>query len=376
MARGCERMDEVFKWSPAFMTELPEVDAQHQGLVRLINRLGVLHTGGEEVSQRQIDAARAELLDYGQTHFRDEERMFIAAGIDPRHAYFHHQEHQSFIDEVQALMTAESGRCGNSVRRELDYLVNWLAYHILGVDQAMARQLRLIKGGLSGEQAFEIDIEHRERMSATEPLLAALNRLITLVSARNRELAELNRTLEQRVSERTAELARVNARLQVLTYEDELTGLPNRRHAVSALEALWLEAKRDRTALSVLMLDADRFKGVNDRFGHATGDEVLRALGQRLRDAVRTSDIVCRLGGDEFLVICPRSDAQGAMQVASKILASRQPHVNAAGELCWSGAVSIGVAEVQAGMNSAEDMLKAADKALYEAKAKGGDRVG
>jgi PleD family two-component response regulator len=64
------------------------------------------------------------------------------------------------------------------------------------------------------------------------------------------------------------------------------------------------------------------------------------------------------------------------MQVASKILASRQPHVNAAGELCWSGAVSIGVAEVQAGMNSAEDMLKAADKALYEAKGKGGDRVG
>ncbi len=368
-------MDEVFKWSQAFMTDLPEVDVQHRRLVTLINRLGVLHTGGEEVSQRQIDEARAELLDYGKTHFRDEESMFIAAGIDPRHADFHHQEHLGFIDEVQALATSDTGRRGSSVRRELDYLVNWLAYHILGVDQAMARQLRLIKGGLSGEQAFEIDIEHRQRMSATEPLLAALNRLITLVSARNRELAELNRTLEQRVSERTAELARVNARLQVLTYEDELTGLPNRRHAVSALEALWHEAGRDGTALSVLMLDADRFKGVNDRFGHATGDEVLRALGRRLRDAVRTSDIVCRLGGDEFLVICPRSDAVGAMQVARKILASRQPHVNAAGELCWGGAVSIGVAEVQASMNSAEDMLKAADRALYEAKAKGGDRA-
>ena len=369
-------MTDVFKWSQAFITDLPEVDAQHQRLVSLINRLGVLHTAGEAVSQRQIEAARAELLDYGKTHFRDEENMFTVAGIDPRHADFHRQEHQSFIDEVQALTMADAERCGNSVRRELDYLVNWLAYHILGVDQAMARQLRMIKDGLSGEQAFEIDIEHRKRTSATEPLLAALNRLITLVSVRNRELAELNRTLEQRVSERTAELARANARLHVLTYEDELTGLPNRRHAVSALEALWVEAKRDGTALSVLMLDADRFKGVNDRFGHATGDAVLRALGQRLRDAVRTSDIVCRLGGDEFLVICPRSDAHGAMQVARKILSSRQPHLNAAGELCWSGAVSIGVAEVQTGMNSAEDMLKAADKALYAAKGEGGDRVG
>ena len=141
-------MDEVFKWSQAFMTDLPEVDAQHRRLVTLINRLGFLHTGGAAVSQRQIDEARAELLDYGRTHFRDEENMFIAAGIDPRHADFHHQEHQSFLDEVQALTTADTERCGSSVRRELDYLVNWLAYHILGVDQAMGAPAEADQGRL------------------------------------------------------------------------------------------------------------------------------------------------------------------------------------------------------------------------------------
>ena len=369
-------MSDVFKWSSAFLTGLPEVDAQHQRLVELINRLGHLLTEGEDVSPQEILAAQADLLDYGHVHFTDEERMFVAAGVDPRHVEYHCQEHRAFIDEVKSLAFADEALPAASVRREVSYLVSWLGHHILGVDQAMARQVQLIEQGLSAEQAFQTVLEDRQRQASTEPLLAALNTLLAVVSERNRELAELNRTLEQRVSERTAELARANERLNVLTYQDELTGLPNRRHALSALEALWQEARQDGTPLSVLMLDADRFKGVNDTFGHAEGDAVLMALGRRLREAVRTSDIVCRLGGDEFLVICPRSDAEGAMLVADKILASRRPHVNGAGVECWSGSVSIGVAEVQPEMRTPEDVLKAADRALYEAKRVRGSRAG
>ena len=372
-------MSELFTWSSAFMTGLPDVDRQHRRLVDLINRLGGLLMGEGAVSQAQIDAARAELIEYSQTHFGDEEAMFIAAGIDPRHVDFHRGEHQRFIDELHAMGAAEDAKGPQreqTVRMEVGYLVNWLAHHILGVDQSMARQLRLMENGLGAPEAFEAELEQRQREASTEPLLGALNGLLAMVSERNRELAELNRTLEQRVAERTAELARANERLHVLTYHDDLTGLPNRRHAVTALEALWQEACRDGTPLSVLLLDADRFKGVNDTYGHAEGDAVLRALGQRLRDAVRTSDIVCRLGGDEFLVICPRSDRAGARQVASKIVASRRPHINALGQECWSGAVSVGVAEIEPSMLSAEDMLKAADRALYEAKRGGGDRVG
>lgn len=372
-------MSELFKWSPAFLTHLLEVDQQHRRLVDLINHLGSLLTGGQNVSRSEIEHARAELVAYSNTHFLDEEAMFTAAGIDARHADFHRAEHRSFIDELAALGSSEMSNPAEreqTVRREVGYLVNWLACHILGVDQAMARQLRMIEQGIGREAAFEADVEQRQREVSTEPLLAALNGLLATVSERNRELATLNRTLEQRVIERTTELQHANARLHILTYQDELTGLPNRRHAVTALEALWEEARRDGTPLSVLLLDADRFKGVNDTFGHAEGDAVLKALGQRLRDAVRTSDIVCRLGGDEFLVICPRSDRVGAANVAGKIVASRRPHLNAAGQECWSGAVSVGVAEVESSMSCAEDMLKAADRALYEAKRSGGDRVG
>ncbi|HHW64937.1 MAG TPA: diguanylate cyclase [Rhodocyclaceae bacterium] len=371
-------MSELFKWSPAFLTHLAEVDAQHRRLVDLINHLGSLLTEGQNVSPAEIDDARSALIAYGNTHFLDEETMFTSVGVDARHVEFHRAEHQSFIDELQGLGWTETANLAErerTVRREVSYLVNWLAYHILGVDQAMARQVRMIERGLDPREAFDADLAQRQSEVSTEPLLVALNGLLATLSERNRELAAVNRTLEQRVIERTAELERANARLHILTYEDELTGLPNRRHAVAALEALWKEARRDGTPLSVLLLDADRFKGVNDTFGHAEGDAVLKALGQRLRDSVRTSDIVCRLGGDEFLVICPRSDRAGAAHVAGKVIASRRAHINAAGQECWSGAVSVGVAEVEPDMRSAEDVLKAADRALYAAKRSGGDRV-
>ncbi|HNE73220.1 MAG TPA: GGDEF domain-containing protein, partial [Giesbergeria sp.] len=166
-----------------------------------------------------------------------------------------------------------------------------------------------------------------------------------------------------------------NRQLQMLSSQDDLTGLPNRRFAVAALNELWAEARRDGTPMSVLLLDADHFKPVNDQFGHAVGDELLRHLAQRLRNAVRSSDIVCRIGGDEFLVICPRSNLHGAVRAAQKILDSQEPFLTAQAQPCWDGSLSIGIAEVDAAMLHTEDLLKRADRALYEAKQKGGSRA-
>jgi diguanylate cyclase (GGDEF)-like protein/hemerythrin-like metal-binding protein len=374
------RVSEVFQWSPSFLTGLSDVDDQHRQLVALINELGALLASGDSVDSTQVAQALTALREYGSTHFREEEALMVQAGLDPRHTAFHQGEHRSFVEEILVMSgmatNSAAGSCPVqlSVKREVGYLVNWLAYHILGVDQAMTRQMRAIEAGTDAAEAFEADIRYREAQSSTEPLLAALNGLLGLVSARNRDLAELNRTLEQRVLERTLDLERANERLKVLSFQDDLTGLPNRRHALAALEQLWAQARIDGFPLSVLMLDADRFKRVNDQFGHAEGDAVLRALAGRLGRAVRTSDIVCRLGGDEFLVICPRSGRGGAAAVAEKILAGQQPHRNAEGETCWSGAVSIGIAEVDASMTRPEEILKAADEALYQAKRSGGAR--
>ena len=365
-------MSSLFTWNNNFITDLPSVDEQHQRLVGLINDLGEVAMSGNESGLMAFIAARDALLEYAQEHFSDEERHMRGCGIDARHLEMHHAAHQSFVSEAQLLSDVTGGISPSRMRHLLEYLVHWLAYHILGVDQSMARQVRAIREGKSPKQAFDDDTRYIQ--SGTEPLLQALSGLFQMVSARNAELRALNQELEHRVAQRTSDLECANRQLQMLSSQDDLTGLPNRRFAVAALNELWAEARRDGTALSVLMLDADQFKPVNDRFGHAVGDELLRHLAQRLRNAVRTSDIVCRLGGDEFLVICPRSSQHGAAKAAQKILDSQSPfHADAA--LCWDGALSIGVAQVQPDMQMTEDLLKAADQALYKAKQQGGRQL-
>jgi hemerythrin len=363
-------MDPLFAWKDAFLTEIDSVDRQHQRLIELINDLAATVLEPQRSGAASIGAARDALLDYTRVHFIDEETMMEAAGLHPRYVQAHKAQHQSFIDEVRALDTSGSE---DSLQAGLRYLMGWLAHHILGIDQGMARQLRAVQDGASPEQALEA--ERRNRRRTTDPLLDALSVMLHVISQRNSELRAANLELEQRVRERTAELERSNAQLQLLAVHDELTGLPNRRFALSALQELWGEAQRQQSPLAVLMIDADHFKPVNDTYGHAEGDAVLCGLANALKRAVRTSDVVCRLGGDEFLVICPRSDIEGARQVGAKLLSAVQPHRNAAGQVCWPGAISLGAAQLQVSMRQPEDLLEAADQALYRAKHAGGGRL-
>lgn len=366
-------MTTLFNWNDSFLTGLHSVDRQHQRLVELINDLGEMAMSGESIERGAFEAARDALLDYVGIHFHGEEALMRQVGLDSRHLDHHHAEHCAFAGEVSALAEIGHDVSAEHVRILVDYLVYWLAYHILGVDQSMARQMHAIEDGQSPVLAFEHDARHVQ--AGTEPLLAALSGLFQIVSERNRALRTFNRELDQRVKQRTIELEHANSQLKVLAIRDELTGLHNRRFALSAVDELWSEARRDGTPFSVLMLDADRFKPVNDHFGHAVGDALLQALASRLRDAVRTSDFVCRLGGDEFLVICPRSPLAGAMLVAEKILAAREPFSTPDGVVCWDGAISIGVAEAGDTMTCPEDLLHAADEALYVAKRQGGAQL-
>lgn len=366
-------MFSLFTWNESFLTHLLSVDEQHQRLVGLINDLGELVMSVEVIEPQAFADMRDAILDYARVHFRDEESLMEKVRIDPRHLGRHRAEHQTFINEAQALAEIGDDISPARARALVEYLIHWLAYHILGIDHSMARQMREINDGQPPALAFENDARYIQ--SGTEPLLAAMSGLFQMVSKRNRELRTLNRELEQRVKQRTTELEHANHQLELLSTQDELTGLPNRRFAVSTLKQYLVEAQRYGGPLSVLMLDADHFKGVNDRFGHAEGDALLRALATRLRDAVRRCDIVCRLGGDEFLVICPLSSLSGAAVVAKTILAAQMPFHTADGVECWDGAISIGIAEAGKTMTRPEDLLQAADEALYAAKRQGGARM-
>jgi len=150
---------------------------------------------------------------------------------------------------------------------------------------------------------------------------------------------------------------------------DALTGLLNRRGLAEQL----LELGR-RWTLAVMMADVDGFKHINDRFGHTVGDQALQQVGARLRGAVRQRDLVARWGGDEFLVVCPDIAADGAVQVAAKLLGAVCDEPVIVDGAPVPVGVSIGWALAEDGL-AAEHLVEAADAAMYRAKAAGGRRV-
>ncbi|MFA7242432.1 MAG: bacteriohemerythrin [Sulfuricellaceae bacterium] len=360
---------EAFNWTPCFVTGLVDVDDQHHHLVHVINRFGELVMRQEGASTAELETVFSELADYAQYHFAEEEAMMTAMHLDSRYVAQHRQSHVSFMDEVTQLHSSVSANNRDAAKSLLQFLTHWLAYHILGSDQCMARQIASIKSGYRPEDAYLADA--RSDDPATETLLTALNGLFQQVSERNRELVQLNRTLEARVAERTQELTDANQRLDDLANTDILTGLPNRRYALRSFAAEWDAAARDGTPLACMMIDADGFKVINDTYGHDAGDAVLRALSMQLLHSVRTDDIVSRLGGDEFLIICARTPLEGALHLAEairrEVAALRVPA--GAGE--WRGSISVGVAVRTPAMSSLEDLMKAADLGVYAAKRNG-----
>lgn len=365
-------MGNVFIWNQSFLTGLGSVDEQHQRLVDLINDVGELAMSAETISPEQFQETHRELVDYARFHFADEERQMEETGLEPAFIAAHRAAHRSFVEKAQAL-GQHAHNDQQQLHELLHYLVRWLAYHILGIDQQMARQIQAVQAGRSPTEAYREDQEFRKYQESAEPLLQAMEGLYAMVSERNRSLRELNRSLEERVNLRTGELQKANQLLRSMAIHDDLTGLPNRRAAMVALHAHFSEGS-DRDPVAVLLLDADEFKLVNDRFGHDEGDAILRDLAQRMNDSVRTSDLVCRLGGDEFLIICRDSSLDGAREVADKILKKSQPKRQQSGQVTWPGSVSIGIAEYRPGMSRPEELLKAADQALYRAKRAGGNR--
>ena len=358
----------VFQWDKNFETGLIKGDKQHRHLVKLVNEFGSL-LSQDRVSFGDREKLCNELVSYTQYHFKDEEKLMTLVGVDERHVSHHKQEHQNFLQDV-TLMYQEMILGQNDTDKILfDFLVNWLIYHILGSDMNMAKQIEAINAGSSAADSFMA--KERNVDKATGLLLKALNNLFHQVSNRNKQLNELNQTLEAKVEERTQSLSEANLQLEELALTDVLTGLSNRRHALQMLEQLWDESIRNKTSLACMMIDADGFKKVNDTYGHDAGDIVLCELAKHLRYSVRTDDIVCRLGGDEFLIICPNTNEGGAMHIANLTHAEIAAlTVRVAGGV-WQGSISVGVAVQSDSMQSPADLIRAADRGVYAAKGAG-----
>ena len=185
------------------------------------------------------------------------------------------------------------------------------------------------------------------------------------------ELMVTARNIDQRVAAEQA-LAESRRELERQSRVDALTDLPNRRQFEERLALALKRLQRHRTPIAVLCLDVDRFKSINDGYGHAVGDAVLQAFARRLCDSVRDTDLVARLGGDEFVILLEDVAPGGAETVARKVVATMAEPIDAAGNRLLAS-TSIGIACTDA-PTDAPTLLARADAALYAAKKAGRNR--
>ncbi len=180
--------------------------------------------------------------------------------------------------------------------------------------------------------------------------------------------------MAQELEDTISKLQQEKHKFEEMAYTDPLTGLSNRRFFLREASRMLELAKRYKEPLALMMLDIDNFKRINDEYGHDVGDLVLKKLAQVIKGSIRSSDVPARFGGEEFIVLLPRTDEKGAVMVAERIRNNfRNSRVQVNGKDVRT-TVSIGVALYEHG-EDLDSLIKKADKALYEAKRKGKDRV-
>ncbi|PMR72664.1 sensor domain-containing diguanylate cyclase [Billgrantia endophytica] len=173
--------------------------------------------------------------------------------------------------------------------------------------------------------------------------------------------------LERRVVERTAELLAANRQLTHLATHDDLTGAYNRRHMMTLADTELKRAQRYGQPLSLMMLDVDNFKTINDGVGHIAGDQALRDVAGTIMATVRDCDLVGRYGGDEFILLMPETTATGAWEMAERLRATLK-HATPT-------TVSIGIATLASGSQTLEELIACADSLLLQAKRNGRNRI-
>ena len=185
--------------------------------------------------------------------------------------------------------------------------------------------------------------------------------------------------LRRQVEQKTEQIRKTNEILQELSEQDGLTGIANRRRFDMKLNAEWSRARRSGSPLSLLLIDIDAFKALNDEYGHLRGDECLVTVARTMNSmALRSVDLVARYGGEEFAVILPGTDLPGAMEVGERLRATIQalgvPHNGSRfGQVLT---ISVGVATTEPGSRTAcSGLVELADRALYRSKTRGRNRV-
>ena len=237
----------------------------------------------------------------------------------------------------------------------------WLAARRLSVDlYALADAASGVEAGRPGSDIPAMQ-SSREVQQLSQSLGSMTHRLLAAREA-----------MEEKVRLRTLELEAANRALDLQARTDALTGLLNRRGFETQMAFAVALARRSSRPLSLITVDVDHFKRVNDTYGHEAGDEVLRRLARTLESRLRGSDVVARLGGEEFAVLLPDTDLNGAQSIAQALVTAMAEQQD---PVVGTITVSAGVATMRGAEDNGAAMLRRGDAALYEAKGQGRNRV-
>ena len=205
-------------------------------------------------------------------------------------------------------------------------------------------------------------------------LANSFNNMLSLIQKQMKQLNEHQKYLEEQVQKRTQELENAKNQLEIISKTDELTGLPNRRDLREKIQQEAHRATRMNRNFCFIFIDIDKFKNINDTYGHQCGDEVLKTVASTIRQLLRKYDFVARWGGEEFLAVLPETEIQGAKIVAERFRQSIESlHIKYT-DIEIPVTVTLGVSQFD-GELGIDKSIQLADEALYDGKMNGRNQV-
>ena len=246
----------------------------------------------------------------------------------------------------------------------------WM-FFILGVplNRIIKHINQITKGDIDVQ---EIDVGHRK--DELGELGVAFNSMHGTIKRQIKELNAHRDLLEQEVQERTRDLERAYQKLEAISKTDELTGLPNRRDMNETVGNEVERARRTQKPFCFIFMDIDHFKKINDTYGHACGDVVLKSVAQTIRGLLRKYDVFARYGGEEFLTLLPETDLAGATIVAERFRKKIEAMSVQYADITIKVTITLGVSKFDPRLG-AERSIQLADKALYQGKEGGRNQV-
>jgi len=262
---------------------------------------------------------------------------------------------------------------GTIIRTFIVFIIVFYFTHRLITKPLIKIALKL-KSLKSGHEHNEIQVSRAYIQTELGVVIDSFNSVIKERDLAQRELLILNKELEEKVKERTSALESANEKLKLLATTDPLTGVNNRRSFFEQAEQKFKAFKRYKRPQVIMMIDIDYFKQINDKWGHGIGDEAIKCCTNTCLECIRETDLLGRLGGEEFAILLPETELTDAKLIAERIRSSVT--INASNiDANLKMTVSIGIFQLGETIKTFHGALEKADLALYEAKNKGRNRV-